>query len=172
MWRAFDRDGPPRVPGLRRDRGRASLPMYWVRVARRLAATSPASCWAVVNILQDLEGASGDVRGAGARGAGARRLRGADAAGRIGARTCRHRASADRRSSTLVAPRVGALPLDVHACWSTVAVIVASLFEIIPTFLIRSNVPTIASVKPYTPLELGGPRHLRRARAATTATRR
>ncbi len=37
-----------------------------------------------------------------------------------------------------------------------VAVIVASLFEIIPTFLIRSNVPSIASVKPYTPLELAG----------------
>jgi cytochrome c oxidase cbb3-type subunit I/II len=34
--------------------------------------------------------------------------------------------------------------------------VVASLFEIIPTFLIRSNVPTIASVKPYTPLELVG----------------
>lgn len=39
---------------------------------------------------------------------------------------------------------------------TTVAVIVASLFEILPTFLIRSNVPTIASVKPYTPLELAG----------------
>ncbi|MBI1809399.1 MAG: cytochrome-c oxidase, cbb3-type subunit I [Gemmatimonadetes bacterium] len=37
-----------------------------------------------------------------------------------------------------------------------VAVAVASLFEIIPTFLIKSNVPTIASVKPYTPLELAG----------------
>ncbi|MCG3121822.1 MAG: hypothetical protein GIKADHBN_00193 [Phycisphaerales bacterium] len=36
------------------------------------------------------------------------------------------------------------------------AVVVASAFEIIPTFLIRSNVPTIASVKPYTPLELAG----------------
>jgi cytochrome c oxidase cbb3-type subunit I/II len=36
------------------------------------------------------------------------------------------------------------------------AVVVASLFEILPTFLIRSNVPTIASVKPYTPLELAG----------------
>jgi len=39
---------------------------------------------------------------------------------------------------------------------TTLAVIVASLFEILPTFLIRSNVPTIASVKPYTPLELAG----------------
>jgi len=40
--------------------------------------------------------------------------------------------------------------------WVIVAVVVASLFEIIPTFLIRSNVPTIASVRPYTPLELAG----------------
>lgn len=38
----------------------------------------------------------------------------------------------------------------------TLAVSVASLFEIVPTFLIKSNVPTIASVKPYTPLELAG----------------
>ncbi|MFG0257539.1 MAG: cytochrome-c oxidase, cbb3-type subunit I [Phycisphaerales bacterium JB043] len=40
--------------------------------------------------------------------------------------------------------------------WILVAVGVASLFEIIPTFLIKSNVPTIASVQPYTPLELYG----------------
>jgi cytochrome c oxidase cbb3-type subunit I/II len=38
----------------------------------------------------------------------------------------------------------------------TVAVVVASLFEIVPTFLIKSNVPTIATVQPYTPLELAG----------------
>jgi cytochrome c oxidase cbb3-type subunit I/II len=36
------------------------------------------------------------------------------------------------------------------------AVIVASLFEILPTFLIGGNVPTIDTVKPYTPLELYG----------------
>jgi len=40
--------------------------------------------------------------------------------------------------------------------WVIVAVSTASLFELIPTFLIRSNVPTIASVKPWTPLELEG----------------
>ncbi|MCP4902265.1 MAG: cytochrome-c oxidase, cbb3-type subunit I [bacterium] len=38
----------------------------------------------------------------------------------------------------------------------TLAIVIASLFEIIPTFLIRSNVPTIATVTPYTPLELAG----------------
>lgn len=40
--------------------------------------------------------------------------------------------------------------------WTTIAVASASLFEIIPTFLIESNVPTIASVEPYSPLELYG----------------
>ena len=40
--------------------------------------------------------------------------------------------------------------------WTTAAVLVASLFEIIPTFVIRSNVPTIATVTPYTSLELVG----------------
>ncbi len=36
------------------------------------------------------------------------------------------------------------------------AVIGGSLFEIVPMFLIRGNVPMIASVTPYTPLELAG----------------
>ncbi len=48
-----------------------------------------------------------------------------------------------------------ALPV-LFTVWTAVAVIVASLFEIVPTFLIRTNVPTIASVKPMTPLELAG----------------
>jgi cytochrome c oxidase cbb3-type subunit I/II len=39
---------------------------------------------------------------------------------------------------------------------TTAAVVVASLFEILPTFLIGGNVPTIPTVKPYTPLELYG----------------
>jgi cytochrome c oxidase cbb3-type subunit I/II len=47
------------------------------------------------------------------------------------------------------------LPLT-FTVWTVLAVVVASLFEILPTFLIRSNIPTIASVKPYTPLELAG----------------
>ncbi len=47
------------------------------------------------------------------------------------------------------------LPLR-FTVWVAITVVVASLFEIIPTFLIKSNVPTIATVKPYTPLELAG----------------
>lgn len=39
---------------------------------------------------------------------------------------------------------------------SLVVVALGGLFELIPTFLVKSNIPTIASVKPYTPLELQG----------------
>ena len=39
---------------------------------------------------------------------------------------------------------------------TVVAVAIGGLVEIIPTYLIKSNVPTISSVKPYTPLELQG----------------
>ena len=62
------------------------------------------------------------------------------------------------------------MPLK-FSIWVAVAVIVASLFEIVPTFLIQSNIPTIASVKPYTPLELVG-RDIYVAKVVTTATRR
>ena len=40
--------------------------------------------------------------------------------------------------------------------WSLILVAIGGAIEIIPTFLVKSNVPTIASVKPYTPLELNG----------------
>jgi cytochrome c oxidase cbb3-type subunit I/II len=39
---------------------------------------------------------------------------------------------------------------------ATVAILIGGAVEIIPTILIKSNVPTISSVKPYTPLELEG----------------
>ena len=39
---------------------------------------------------------------------------------------------------------------------TVIAVIIGGLVEIVPTFLVKSNIPTITSVKPYTPLELEG----------------
>jgi cytochrome c oxidase cbb3-type subunit I/II len=39
---------------------------------------------------------------------------------------------------------------------SLVVVGIGGLVEMIPTFLVKENIPTIASVKPYTPLELQG----------------
>ncbi|WP_400191594.1 cytochrome-c oxidase, cbb3-type subunit I [Hymenobacter sp. B81] len=40
--------------------------------------------------------------------------------------------------------------------WATVAILIGGAVEMVPTFLIKSNVPTIESVKPYTSLELEG----------------
>jgi cytochrome c oxidase cbb3-type subunit I/II len=40
--------------------------------------------------------------------------------------------------------------------FSLIAVAIGGVLEFIPTFLVKSNIPTIASVKPYTPLELVG----------------
>lgn len=37
-----------------------------------------------------------------------------------------------------------------------VAILIGGIIEMVPTFLIKSNIPTISSVKPYTPLELHG----------------
>ncbi len=39
---------------------------------------------------------------------------------------------------------------------SLIVILIGGAVEIIPMYLVRSNVPTIASVKPYTPLELEG----------------
>ena len=40
--------------------------------------------------------------------------------------------------------------------FSLIAVAIGGIIEMIPTFMVKSNIPTIASVKPYTPLELQG----------------
>lgn len=39
---------------------------------------------------------------------------------------------------------------------SLVVILIGGAIEMVPTFLIKSNIPTISSVKPYTPLELQG----------------
>jgi cytochrome c oxidase cbb3-type subunit I/II len=39
---------------------------------------------------------------------------------------------------------------------ATIAILIGGAIEIIPTILVKSNVPTISSVEPYTPLELQG----------------
>ena len=39
---------------------------------------------------------------------------------------------------------------------ATIVILIGGIIEIVPTMLIKSNVPTIASVKPYSPLELEG----------------
>ncbi|MEK0420366.1 MAG: hypothetical protein RLZZ161_217 [Bacteroidota bacterium] len=40
--------------------------------------------------------------------------------------------------------------------FSLVAILIGGIVEMVPTFLVKSNIPSISSVKPYTPLELQG----------------
>ncbi|XMO85578.1 cytochrome-c oxidase, cbb3-type subunit I [Algibacter sp. AS12] len=39
---------------------------------------------------------------------------------------------------------------------ATIAILIGGLVQIVPTIVVKSNIPTIASVKPYSPLELEG----------------
>ncbi len=39
---------------------------------------------------------------------------------------------------------------------ATVAILIGGIVQIVPTIVVKSNIPTITSVKPYTPLELEG----------------
>ena len=40
--------------------------------------------------------------------------------------------------------------------FATIAILIGGIIQIVPTILVKSNIPTITSVKPYTPLELEG----------------
>lgn len=40
--------------------------------------------------------------------------------------------------------------------FSLIVILIGGLVEMVPTFLVKSNIPTITEVKPYTPLELQG----------------
>ena len=39
---------------------------------------------------------------------------------------------------------------------SLIVILIGGIAEMVPTFLVKTNIPTISSVKPYTPLELEG----------------
>jgi cytochrome c oxidase cbb3-type subunit I/II len=39
---------------------------------------------------------------------------------------------------------------------ATLAILIGGIIQIVPTIMVKSNIPTITSVKPYTPLELEG----------------
>ena len=40
--------------------------------------------------------------------------------------------------------------------FATIAILIGGIVQIVPTLMVKSNIPTITSVKPYTPLELEG----------------
>jgi cytochrome c oxidase cbb3-type subunit I/II len=146
MWRAFDETGRLAYPDFVETTLRL-IPMYWVRVlgGTLYIAGAVLCAWNVlqtwrrrpVPYAEPVQEAAPLVGGypAGPEPAGLSPLR--------------------RFASARWHRRWEGLPATFTA-WTVVAVVTASLFEIVPMFLIRSNVPTIASVRPYTPLELYG----------------
>ncbi|MBI2568462.1 MAG: cytochrome-c oxidase, cbb3-type subunit I [Candidatus Schekmanbacteria bacterium] len=148
MWRAFDETGRLAYPDFVETVLRL-VPMYWVRALGGLLFLTgilmlglnmlmtwkarPAAYTETVYEAPALAAEHGDSEAAAEPGASAwKRF--------VGIRWHRSWEGLPVTFTVLVA----------------VAVIVASLFEIVPLFLIRSNVPTIAAVKPYTPLEVAG----------------
>ena len=140
MWRAFDETGRLAYPDFVETTVRL-IPMYWVRVIGGSLYIAGLVLLGV-NVLMTWR---------------ARPARYAEPV---------HEAPALERA-TPAEPTAGGvgwagwhrrwegLPLT-FSVWVAVAVAVASLFEILPMFLMKANVPTIASVHPYTPLELAG----------------
>jgi len=155
MWRAFDESGVLKYPEFV-ETVSSIVPMYWVRVGGGLLYFSGALLCAY-NMLMTW------------RSRPARLEAPVHTAPALAAQAIH---DPERPASELTANVEWGKALDVWSTgwwhrvwerkparftvWVIVAVAVASLFEIIPTFLIRSNVPTIKSVKPYTPLELAG----------------
>jgi cytochrome c oxidase cbb3-type subunit I/II len=157
MWRAFDETGRLAYPDFV-ETVLKLMPMYWMRalggtmyiVGMLMFGWNILMTWRSRPAVYDepVIRAASLAAGAGRRAAGEM----------IPA----HASAAAGRAS----PIAQFVSMNWHRAWerrwvlfsvaTVVAVVIASLFEIIPTFLIRSNVPTIASVKPYTPLELAG----------------
>jgi cytochrome c oxidase cbb3-type subunit I/II len=155
MWRAFDSTGRLAYPDFVETVVRI-LPMYWVRALGGLLYVSGIVC-ALVNLVMTWRSRPAEY---------AREIQeapplGADEQPVPRLVLPRHAGMADtglriRYFADAAWHRLWERRPLRFTLWVTVAVAVASLFEIIPTFLIRSNVPTIAAVKPYTPLELVG----------------
>ncbi len=154
MWRAIDDEGHLKYPDFI-ETVAALIPMYWVRVIAGVAYLGGALLGAV-NFAMTF----------------ASRKRPYDVVVHEAPALDRTYLDAPESPSRLTHVAEFAKKLDVFSrlgwhrrwehlplrftVWVTIAVVVASLFEIIPTFLIRSNIPTIATVQPYTPLELAG----------------
>ncbi len=155
MWRAFDDTGRLAYPDFIETVVRL-LPMYWVRVLGGLMYVVGVVL-AFVNLLMTWRNRPQQYEEVVVEAPPLGEFEGTEPRFVIPANTTM--SSAGHRLRYLADAawhRVWERKPLKFTVFVTVAVAVASLIEIIPTFLIRSNVPTIASVQPYTPLELVG----------------
>ena len=146
MWRAFDQPGRLQYPDFLETVTRL-VPMYWVRaLGGSLYITGLGICaYNLYRTWKTRPATYADIE---------IEVPPMIRAGKLAAK------------GTPQLPRETDAPVQWHRRWEglpalfttlvVVAVLVASAFEIIPTFLIKDNVPLIKTVAPYTPLELYG----------------
>ncbi len=65
------------------------------------------------------------------------------------------RISAKRMKGEKFHPWLERKPIQMSIL-ALIAILIGGVIQIVPTIMVKSNIPTIASVKPYTPLELEG----------------
>ncbi|MBL7998889.1 MAG: cytochrome-c oxidase, cbb3-type subunit I [Candidatus Kapabacteria bacterium] len=134
MWKEFTSDGVLRYPNFLQTVTQI-LPMYMIRIVGGTLFTT-GSVFAVYNLYKTAkQGVL--VANEGASAPPLARLH--------------HAAGHDKGWHRVLESR----PLQ-FTILSVVAVVIGGAVEFIPTFVMKSNVPTIASVKPYTPLEVHG----------------
>ncbi|HWP03774.1 MAG TPA: cytochrome-c oxidase, cbb3-type subunit I [Gemmatimonadaceae bacterium] len=148
MWRAFDETGRLQYPDFVETVARL-VPMYWVRAVGGTLYIAGALLFAY-NIFRTWQRRPARYEVPIVRAARLTPL-----AATVDTPTPAPQSAWARFMSFAWHRRWEAMPLTFTAL-TTLAVVIASLFEIVPTILIRSNVPTIAAVKPLTPLELAG----------------
>ncbi|VAX38992.1 Cytochrome c oxidase (cbb3-type) subunit CcoN / Cytochrome c oxidase (cbb3-type) subunit CcoO [hydrothermal vent metagenome] len=157
MWRAFDQTGSLAFPDFVETVSKL-MPFYWARVLGGTLYLAGITI-GLVNIFMTWKGrpATYEVTVQKAPALAKNYVPGPDevAEDRIDGGVVKAGHALDRFAQGKWHRRWERLPIR-FTVFVLIAVVVATLFEAVPMFVIKGNVPTIASVKPYTPLELAG----------------
>ncbi len=154
MWRAFDATGRLTYPDFV-ETVTVLIPMYWIRAGGGVLYLTGAvlGAWNMYMTWRNRPKTYDEpVIQAPALSKSAPAY--APAVSRLDASTGFGHAG-DRFLQVLWHRRLEGLPLK-FTIWVVIAVVIGGVIEAIPMFLVRSNVPTITTVQPYTPLELAG----------------
>lgn len=154
MWRAFDETGRLMFPDFI-ETVIQLMPMYWTRMIGGLMYLSGALLCAY-NLFMTIKSAPKDL---------------SDPVAKVPAATWRQTKAKQRthvpvmydEALTALSEKTKEGTHRILEGWplvftilTTIAVLIGGAVEIIPMLLIKSNIPTISTVKPYTPLEIEG----------------
>ncbi len=153
MWRAFDETGRLMYPDFIETVVQL-MPMYWVRLIGGTMYLTGAVL-AAYNLAMTMRRAPSELR---------------DPEVVVPAPTWRNESKLKLSEGVMVDDMLDGIAARLRFGWhralegwpavftvlTIIAVAIGGLVEIIPMMLVDSNVPTIASVRPYTPLELEG----------------